>query len=94
MWFDANAALASLEGPFSKSDATAKVGQPIINEQKIEASRRPMSAPSLSPRLAARVNHLPDVPPQCAVCGMSDWTVAVTLADGRKLHVICGGKVD
>lgn len=94
MWFDANAALASLEEPSSKLDATAQVGQPIINKQKMDASRRPASAPSLSPRLSAKVNHLPDEPPQCAVCGISDWTVAVTLADGRKLHVICGGKVD
>ena len=94
MWFDASAALAGLEDPLSTNDTTVEVGQPILNRQEMDAIRRPASAPSLSPRLSAKVNQLPGTPPQCAVCGMSDWTVAVTLADGRKLHVICGGKVD
>ena len=94
MWFDASAALAGLEDPLSTNDATVEVGQLITNRRETDASRRPVSAPSLSPRLAAKVNHLPDAPPQCTVCGMSDWTVAVTLADGRRLHVICGGKAD
>ncbi len=94
MWFDASAALASLEGSVSESDATVGVGQPILNRQKMDPYSRSIPAPSLSPRLAAKVNHLPDAPPQCAVCGTSDWTVAVTLADGSRLHVICGEKAD
>ena len=94
MWFDASAAMANLEGSVSESDATEEVEQPILNRWETDATHQPVTASSLSPRLAAKVNHLPDAPPQCAVCGTSDWTVAVTLADGRRLHVICGGKAD
>jgi hypothetical protein len=33
--------------------------------------------------------YLPTHPPTCAFCGVADWHVAMTLADGRKAHVGC-----
>lgn len=33
--------------------------------------------------------YLPKHPPTCAFCGVSDWHVAMILADGRNAHVGC-----
>lgn len=38
-----------------------------------------------SPRAA----RLPTHPPSCAICGMAEWTVAMTDRRGRKVHVSC-----
>ena len=42
------------------------------------------SEPETSPR-----RILPTHPPFCAFCGVADWHVALSLADGRKAHVAC-----
>ena len=56
-------------------------------DAEIDAVWRTAKARALEHRRA-------NTPPTCAVCGMSDWTVAVMLADGRRRHVVCGGKAD
>lgn len=38
---------------------------------------------------ARKVARLPTHPPTCALCGVSEWTVAMTDRAGRELHVAC-----
>ena len=48
-----------------------------------------LSPPPPDSLAAGKVARLPTHPPTCAVCGASDWTVALTNRTGRKLHVSC-----
>lgn len=48
-----------------------------------------LSPPPPDSLAAGKVARLPKHPPTCAVCGASDWTVALTNRTRRKLHVSC-----
>lgn len=37
--------------------------------------------------------ELPTHPPLCFVCGLADWTVALSQPDDRKMHVLCAQSV-
>lgn len=54
----------------------------------VVASRgKPSSEDGAADKTPAR-SH-PSQLPKCAVCGLSDWTVALTDKNGRQLHVFC-----
>ena len=87
---------------FSESAASksrkSQESQPAPSEARQDAQRSPRVATPLRSRESqARItetesipfNNLPTHPPACAACGLSDWTVAVTDKDGRRLHVFC-----
>jgi len=48
-----------------------------------------LSPPPPDSLTARKVARLPTYPPTCAVCGTTDWTVAITDLTGRNLHVSC-----
>lgn len=93
MWFDANAALAALETKQKETPAPAVSISSMQERAKpaVSISHGPKGLPE---RLAKKVAALPNTPPQCAVCGQSDWTVALTTPSGLRLHVICAGSDD
>lgn len=97
MWFDAQKALAEIEGgdkPLSTilMSRLSRVSQRTGSET---ANSRPNVAVVATGAVEkhefdkATVRRLPTHPPACAVCGLSDWMVAVTDRTGRRLHVAC-----
>lgn len=92
MWFDASAALAELgRGPDPKAKPTATPATIATERIRVADVADVAAHPK---RLAlnkwgSRPAHLPSAPSVCAICGDADWTVSLTNADGRKMHVAC-----
>lgn len=58
---------------------------------KSEGERQslPRAAVPATEAVRRRAASFPIWPPTCSACGATDWRVAITEPDGRKLHVEC-----
>lgn len=98
MWFDAKAKLSEIEGrvPAKPATSATKPQETVTSCSSVADVATPSRAylDALTRRdpsyAASRRNPaLPAKSQTCDFCGQSDWQVAVTLANGRTLHVWC-----
>lgn len=90
----AGAQAEALPSPFSSFSGISRA-DPAQSPRREAAPNSTISTNSTGQALhpespaARRRADLPVHPPTCAVCGVQEWTVAMTDRSGRKLHVSC-----